>query len=127
VLALDRATSGLDRSALLGSVLARPTTRAWLAGDASGFAVLRAGRRAQQLGPIVAADEQAATALLGRALEAAAGPVFIDVPNRWKAFAAALAARGFVRQRSFVRMALGKTVALTANARVFAVAGPEFG
>jgi GNAT superfamily N-acetyltransferase len=127
VLALDRATSALDRSALLGSVLARPLTSAWLAGDASGFAVLRAGRRAQQLGPIVAADEEAAIALLGRALDAATGLVFIDVPSRWRALATALVERGFVRQRPFVRMALGETAVLAASARVFAVAGPEFG
>jgi GNAT superfamily N-acetyltransferase len=127
LLALDRATSALDRSALLADLLTRPTTRAWLAADASGFAVLRVGRRAQQLGPIVADDEQAAIALLGRALEAATGPVFADVPSRWPALAAALGERGFVRQRSFVRMALGATAALVASARVFAVAGPEFG
>ncbi|HEY2187252.1 MAG TPA: GNAT family N-acetyltransferase [Caldimonas sp.] len=127
LLALDRATSGLDRSTLLANVLARPSTRAWLASDASGFAVLRAGRRAQQLGPIVAANEKAAVALLGRTLDAATGPVFIDVPSRWPTLAAALGERGFVRQRSFVRMALGETAALAASARVFAVAGPEFG
>ncbi|HEY2561792.1 MAG TPA: GNAT family N-acetyltransferase [Caldimonas sp.] len=127
LLALDRATSALDRSALLGNVLARPTTRAWLGDDASGFALLRGGRRAQQLGPIVAADEQAAIVLLGRALDAATGAVFIDVPSRWRALAAALVERGFARQRPFVRMALGATEALAANARVFAIAGPEFG
>jgi GNAT superfamily N-acetyltransferase len=127
VLALDRATSALDRSTLLAGVLERPTTRAWLADDASGFAVLRAGRRAQQLGPIVAADEKTAIALLGRALDAATGPVFVDVPCRWLALAGALGEHGFVRQRPFVRMALGDTTVLTASARVFAVAGPEFG
>ncbi|HEX4233531.1 MAG TPA: GNAT family N-acetyltransferase [Caldimonas sp.] len=127
LLALDRVTSALDRSALFASFLDRPTTSAWLTGDASGFAILRAGRRARQLGPIVAADEEAAIALLDRALDAATGPVFIDVPSRWPAFAAALGERGFACQRRFVRMALGETGVLAANARVFAVAGPEFG
>jgi hypothetical protein len=127
LLALDRSLWQLDRSALLRDLLARPTTRAWLAPDASGFAVLRAGRRAHQLGPIVGADENAAIALLDRALAAASGPVFIDVPNQRPALAAALAGRGFVRQRPFVRMALGEIPALAASGRVFAVAGPEFG
>jgi GNAT superfamily N-acetyltransferase len=126
LLALDRSLWSLDRGALLRAFLARPSTHAWLAADASGFAVLRAGRRAEQLGPIVAASERSAIALLDRALAAAPGAVFIDVPTR-PAFAAALAERGFVRQRPFVRMALGETPALHASARAFAVAGPEFG
>ena len=127
LLALDRSLWGLDRSALLRAFLARPSTRAWLAADASGFAVLRAGRRAEQLGPIVAASERSAIRLLDCALAAATGAVFVDVPSGLPELAAALGARGFVHQRPFLRMALGDTPALHANARAFAVAGPEFG
>jgi len=127
LIAIDRSLWGLDRGALLRAFLARPATRAWLAADASGFAVLRAGRRAAQLGPIVAASERAAIALLDRALAAASGAVFIDVSTSAPSLAAALVDRGFVRQRAFVRMALDDTPALHANARAFAVAGPEFG
>jgi GNAT superfamily N-acetyltransferase len=127
LVALDRSLWGLDRGALLRAFLARPSTRAWLARDADGFAVLRAGRRAEQLGPVVAAGERSAIALLDRALAAASGAVFIDVPTSATAFTAALAERGFVRQRPFVRMALGETAALDARARAFALAGPEFG
>lgn len=127
LLALDRSLWDLDRSALLRAFLARPATRAWLTADASGFAVLRAGRRAQQLGPVVAANEEAAIGLVQQALGAASGPVFIDVPVHWPALAAALPARGFVRQRPFVRMALGAAQTTTASGRAFAVAGPEFG
>ena len=127
LLACDRSLWNLDRGVLLRDFLARPTTRAWLASDASGFAVLRAGRRARQLGPIVAVDDDAAIALLDRALAAAPGAVFIDVPTQCSTFARALDERGFVRQRPFVRMALGETDVLAASRRVFAVAGPEFG
>ena len=127
LLALDRSLWDIDRSVLLRAFLARPTTRAWLAADASGFAVLRAGRRAQQLGPVVAANEKAAIGLVEHALGAASGPVFIDVPAQWPALAGVLAARGFVRQRPFVRMALGAAPAIVASGRAFAVAGPEFG
>jgi GNAT superfamily N-acetyltransferase len=127
LLALDRSLWGLDRSALLRALLARPSTRAWLAADASGFAVLRAGRRAEQLGPIVAASERSAIRLLDCALAAATGAVFVDVPSRLPELAAALGERGFVQQRPFLRMALGDTPALHASTRAFAVAGPEFG
>ena len=127
LLACDRSVWNLDRSALLRDLLARPTTRAWLADDTSGFAVLRAGRRAHQLGPIVAADARAAIAFLDRALAAASGAVFVDVPQAAPALAAALADRGFVRQRPFVRMALGSPKPLACGERSFALAGPEFG
>ena len=127
LVALDRSLWDLDRATLLRAFLARPSTRAWLAADASGFAVLRAGRRAEQLGPIVAASERSAIALLDGALAAAPGAVFIDVPMAAASLAAALGERGFVRQRSFIRMALGDTPALHASARAFALAGPEFG
>jgi GNAT superfamily N-acetyltransferase len=126
LIAIDRSLWNLDRGALLRAFLARPSTRAWLAADASGFAVLRAGRRAEQLGPIVAASERAAIALLDRALAAAPGAVFVDASTS-ASLAPALVDRGFVRQRAFVRMALGDAPALHANARAFAVAGPEFG
>jgi len=127
LIAIDRSIWALDRSALLAAFLARPTTRAWLTADATGFAVLRAGRRAAQLGPIVATGERDALALLDCALATAPGAVFVDAPTRSPAFQAALAERGFVRQRPFVRMALGDVAALHASERVFAVAGPEFG
>ncbi|HEY3636461.1 MAG TPA: GNAT family N-acetyltransferase [Caldimonas sp.] len=127
LLALDRSVWSIGRAPLLRDFLARPGTRAWLAADASGFAVVRVGRRAYQLGPIVASDAASALALANAALASVRGPVFIDMPAHALALADALAQRGFARQRPFVRMALGDAPALAASARVFAVAGPEFG
>ena len=118
---------GVDRALLLRSFLARPATRAWLAPRGDGFALRRAGRRAAQVGPIVAADDAAALELLGLALDGIAGRVFIDVPVHRTSIADALTRRGFVRQRPFVRMALGDARAAAARERVFALAGPEFG
>ena len=65
LIALDRSACGVDRALLLRSFLARPATRAWLAPRGDGFALRRAGRRAVQVGPIVAADDAAALELLG--------------------------------------------------------------
>lgn len=127
LVALDRSVWGIGRAALLRDFLARDGSYGWLADDASGFAIVRAGRRAHQLGPIVAADAASATALAATALAAVRGKVFIDVPVHAQALADALARRGFVRQRPFVRMALGEAPALARSARIFAVAGPEFG
>ena len=61
------------------------------------------------------------------ALDGIAGRVFIDVPVHRTSIADALTRRGFVRQRPFVRMALGDPHAAAARERVFALAGPEFG
>lgn len=124
---LDRAATGIDRGALWREFLARPATRAWLGADGDGAVLRRAGRRATQVGPMVARDDEAALALLAAALEGVVGRIFIDVPVRCEALAAELCRRGFVRQRSFVRMALGDAHAAGARERVFALAGPEFG
>jgi GNAT superfamily N-acetyltransferase len=127
LIALDRSACGVDRALLLRSFLARPATRDWLAPRGDAFALRRAGRRAAQVGPIVAADDAAALELLGFALAGIAGRVFIDVPVHRTSIADALTRRGFVRQRPFVRMALGDARAAAARERVFVLAGPEFG
>jgi GNAT superfamily N-acetyltransferase len=127
IVALDRSICGVGRGSLLQAFLDRSGSRAWLTADTSGFALSRAGRRAIQIGPVVAAGDEAAIGLVETALAAAAGRVFIDVPAHQPAVARALERRGFVRQRPFVRMALVDTPALAASARVFALAGPEFG
>ena len=129
MVAIDRSISGVGRPALLAAFAARSATRAWLDEDSTGFVMTRAGRRATQIGPLLASDDAAALALAERALAAAAGPVFIDVAAHQPALQQSLAARGFVRQRPFIRMALAATPvpALVASPRLFAVAGPEFG
>jgi GNAT superfamily N-acetyltransferase len=124
---LDRGAGGVDRTSLWHAFRARPETRAWCAAGGAGFALRRAGRRATQVGPIVAADADAALGLLAAALAGVGGRIFIDVPVHCTSLADELARRGFVRQRSFVRMALGDARAAAARDRVFALAGPEFG
>jgi GNAT superfamily N-acetyltransferase len=127
LIALDRSAGGVDRALLLRSFLARPGTWTGLAPRGDGFAMRRAGRRAAQVGPIVAADDGAALDLLAAALDGIAGRSFIDVPVHRTSIADALTRRGFARQRSFVRMALGDVRAAAARERIFALAGPEFG
>jgi hypothetical protein len=126
IAAVDRAATGLERRFVLASFLSRAGTRAWLAPHGDGFAIVRAGHRAAQLGPLVAPDEAAALALLRNALGSVAGPVFVDVPRRWTGLGAWLAGHGFVHQRPFVRMALGAGAPAVPD-RLFVLAGPEFG
>lgn len=125
VAVLDAAAAGVGRHGLIDDFMARPGTA--VVGDGDGFALIRAGRRALQAGPVVAASQQAALALIDRLFSLAAGFVFIDVPSTWLSIGAFLRVRGFEIQRSFTRMALGRAEPFGRPERLFAVAGPEFG
>jgi GNAT superfamily N-acetyltransferase len=123
---LDTEAFGADRSAVLLDLADRPAPVSALAAG-SGYLLSRAGRTATQLGPLVARDAAIAVALLGRGLDAAAGTVVVDVPERATAVAEHLAGCGFVPERPFVRMALGRNAIGGEPALVHAIAGPELG
>lgn len=125
IVRLDEAAFGAGRAALIGDFLGRSDTVTIRGGD-TGFAMLRRGRRAWQAGPIVAAAEDQAIDLLQRLITPGV-PIFIDVPQRWTQIGNRLRALGFSIQRSFARMALGRKETFGDPARLFAVAGPEFG
>jgi hypothetical protein len=127
VVALDSAAFGTPRRFLLESFLRRAPYLAFVTGDLAGFALARPGRLATQIGPIVAADEATAAALLDAAIGLAAGPVFLDVCDRWDALQRLVERRGFTVQRPFLRMALGRSAAFGDPEQTFVVAGPEFG
>ncbi|MBU7575679.1 MAG: GNAT family N-acetyltransferase [Hydrogenophaga sp.] len=127
VSALDAQANGCGRGFLLADFLQRSGTRVGLSPARTGFVIAREGRRATQIGPLVADDESAALSLLQAALAGVGGRVFLDVPERWAALRAWLEQAGFVRQRSFVRMSLGAAPIASVNDRLFVLAGPEFG
>jgi GNAT superfamily N-acetyltransferase len=122
---LDAAAFGATRAGLMADFLGRDGTQAFLADG--GFAMVRHGRRAWQAGPVVAADEKTALKLIQRLMASVGGSVFIDVPQRWQAIGRWLSEAGFTIQRSFARMALRRAGTFGDPARLFAVAGPEFG
>jgi len=127
MVALDGAANGMQRQFLLHDILARKGTRAWITTNGDGFVISRLGRRATQLGPLVARNEHDAAALLLAALDQTGGPVFLDLPDRWQMLSELLTRRGFVQQRPFVRMAMDGVDVQRANDRMFLLAGPEFG
>lgn len=129
LLALDRDAFGIDRSALLASLIRRqPDLAAGVfQNDAcQGFVLAREGRRATQIGPLVAREETLAVELLHHVLNTSEGPVFIDVPDLHVALRGELKGRGFTAQRPFTRMLRGKTEAFDDSRLVFALTGPEF-
>ena len=123
-MACDTAAFGANRQFLLQDFAGRPGSGAVAA--PGGFAVLRRGSRATQIGPLVAGPADA-PALLDAAIGAAAGPVMIDVLEAGAALLPTLTARGYTEQRPFTRMALGSSVLPGDPARLLVAAGPEFG
>jgi len=125
LIAADATAFGSPRRFLLEDFLRREGTRAWGYGD--GYVVVRRGHRAMQVGPLVASSDEAACVLLATAIAEARGTVFLDLFAPWHGVAALLEARGFTRQRPFVRMALDRATLPGDPKRLVIAAGPEFG
>jgi GNAT superfamily N-acetyltransferase len=128
VIALDTAVFGAHRQFLLDNFFGREPKLAFVtAEEGSGFALARPGRLATQIGPLIAADEDAAATLLSAALDSVRGPVFLDLADRWSRLARLLQQRGFTVQRPFLRMGMRRQTPFGDLARTFVIAGPEFG
>jgi len=127
VAADDAAAFGAHRNFLVESLFYRLPQLAFVSDDNAGFVLARPGRVATQIGPIVAANEDAAAALLDAALGCISGPVFLDLVDGRNILMRCLRQHGFTVQRPFLRMSLGRRVAFGNPARLFVVAGPEFG
>jgi GNAT superfamily N-acetyltransferase len=133
MIALDRTAFGADREPLLNDLLRRAPQLALAVCDRDtlkGFVLARPGRRATQLGPLVAQDEDTAITLAKHALSSIDGPVFVDVPDAQQGLASWLHQQGLTVQRAFTRMALNPTPGsepIGYPSAIFAVAGPELG
>ena len=132
VLALDRRAFGAERFALFGSLVADssvpPLAISASDGELHGYALARRGTVACYIGPIVATDRNAAASLLDGMLDQLDGrDVFIDIHSGFEVGAQIVAARGFVRQRDFMRMRIGLESNAGTSALIFAIAGPEVG
>lgn len=128
LMTLDRAAFGCERSAVLEALSGRDGSRCVT--NATSAAVVRAGRVAHHIGPLMAAHEAHATQLLQQALDGLSGPVLIDVPDDRQQINAALERSGFQRQRGFARMACtaaGQEAPQGQTHLIHAIAGPEFG
>lgn len=127
LLAADRLASGFERNALLTALAGRSSSRALAHGEAC--ALLRAGRTASQIGPLLAADEQAAAALLADLVANETTALLIDVPDGRPLIQEALQADGFQEERRFARMVLRGPDQMPPDDRpelIHAIAGPEF-
>lgn len=126
VMALDAAAFGAPRPVLLRDFAARLPQAAVIAEDGRGFALARDGARGPQIGPVVAADDATARALIAAAHGALAGAAVLDLPDARPGLADWLTQHGGTMLRPFTRMALGVDTPGEAGL-IAAVAGPEFG
>jgi hypothetical protein len=128
--AYDAKFFGADRSAMLARLRGRQPEAELLVrrnGKIAGFLLGRAGRRASQIGPLVADDEDAALLLLDHACRSVKTPFYIDVMDDKKRLLERLGALGFVRERPYTRMLFRRRESFQDLAHTFAVAGPELG
>ena len=126
IVALDAPVFGAQRQALLANLYARRGALGFEAADGSAYALVRPGRIASYLGPVVAGNAHDAIALIDTAMVSTPGRIFIDVPDMQTEIAGWLTTHGFTFQRPLLRMALGEAPRGD-PARVFAIAGPEYG
>ena len=122
--ARDADAMGFDRSALLSEFAARPGSR--IVSDGQAIALIRSGRTARHIGPLLADRADQALALVDAIVRSEAGPWLIDAVHSQEAFLSGLAASGWNIERPFQRMRFGSATASPAQLP-FAVAGPEFG
>lgn len=130
VISIDQRVFGADRSALLRSLALRLPQVSLVAvrhGEIVGFSFGRDGRVMNQLGPVVAVDDDAATALVAGALTAISGPVAVDVPDRHAKLTRWFAERGFSAERQLTRMVYKSASCFDNPDCLFAIAGPELG
>ena len=124
LVARDAGAMGFDRSTLLSEFSARPGSR--IVSDGQTMALVRDGRTARHIGPLLADHAPEALALVDAIVRSETGPWLIDAVNSQEAFLDGLVASGWNIERPFQRMRFGPTTTSPAQLP-FAVAGPEFG
>jgi GNAT superfamily N-acetyltransferase len=130
VVTLDAATFGSSRGKLLEHLRKRSRGFACAVetnGQIRGFLLGRDGRAATHFGPVVAEDAQTAAMLIDFTGQRVCTPVMLDVPDQHDIFEQWLESRGFVKERSLMRMTLSSDPSLGDPRQTFAIAGPELG
>jgi GNAT superfamily N-acetyltransferase len=120
----DASSMGFDRSTLLSEFAARSGSR--VASGVRAMALVRDGRIARHIGPLLADRIDQALALVDAIVHSETGPWLIDAVHSREEFLNGLVQSGWNIERPFQRMRFGPATAAPAQAP-FAVAGPEFG
>jgi GNAT superfamily N-acetyltransferase len=123
----DRRAMGFDRGEIIKNFARRERSAVYEMENA--VALVRAGRKARQIGPVYAADEGAAIELLSQILEREDGSLVVDLSAAHSKAHDFLLSGGFAFERPFARMRFGAALpkASGGSHELVAVAGPEFG
>jgi GNAT superfamily N-acetyltransferase len=123
-IARDQRALGFERSLLLTEFAGRSGSRVVSSGDA--VVLVRDGRTARQIGPLLAESHQSALGLVDAIVRSEQGPWLLDAVHSRDEFLQGLTTAGWTIERPFQRMRFGRTTTLAVDPP-FAVAGPEFG
>jgi GNAT superfamily N-acetyltransferase len=127
----DRSMFGADRKAVLTWSLSDAPYARIVRGDRTpaGYCFGRRGRLFDQIGPVIARDDDHARTLVSSAIaEVRDRPVVIDAYDAHGSFSDWLRSIGFHAERPLFRMARGENRKRpNAALREFAIFGPEFG
>ncbi len=123
----DRRAMGFDRGEIIKNFARRKHSAVYEMEDA--VALVRAGRKARQIGPVYARGEDAAISLLEHVVDREPDSLVIDLSAAHSKAHDFLLSRGFAFERPFARMRFGASLpkASGGSAELVAVAGPEFG
>ncbi|MDE5456445.1 GNAT family N-acetyltransferase [Bradyrhizobium sp. CSA112] len=124
LIARDCDAMGFDRRPLLSEFAARPGSR--IVSEAGAITLVRDGRTARHIGPLLADHADQALALIDAIVRSETGPWLIDAVFSQGEFLDGLIRAGWNIERPFQRMRFGPATVL-AGELPFAVAGPEFG
>jgi GNAT superfamily N-acetyltransferase len=124
LIARDRRSMGFARDGLLAEFFGRRGSRLVSNGDA--IALVRDGRTARHIGPLLSDRPDRALALVDAIARTESRPLLIDAVSTQDEFLSGLTSSGWTIERPFQRMRFGRATTLPAE-RPFAVAGPEFG
>jgi GNAT superfamily N-acetyltransferase len=120
----DAGAMGFNRRSLLSEFGARAGSR--IVSSADAVALIRDGRTARHIGPLLAGNADQALGLVDAIIRSEDGPWLIDAVHAQDEFLDGLVRSGWNIERPFQRMRFGPATASPAQLP-FAVAGPEFG
>lgn len=125
LITLDAQGLGIGRSAFIEDVTERSGSVLYRTG--SSYCLTRDGRRARQIGPVLARSEPEAIKLLDKVLANETGDLIIDLHTGNDQVRRYLLANDFVEERRFYRMIRGSAHNPPDQTVAIASAGPEFG
>lgn len=131
IIEYDQHIFGAPRAGILESLHKIGPDYAWICRSdekIQGYCFGRPGSNYEQIGPLIALNEEIAFSLLCHAMDQCNGkPIIVDIPDDQMAFRKLVLEIGFRIQRPFIRMYLGNHPYPGKPELQYAIAGPEIG